>query len=296
MTEPDELYTLRAQYWLGHYAMAMEEAKAVVRRPMSPALKLEREEFLLRSQLGLGQYDRVIADAQAAGDSNPAIKALGLAAQFHTATTEEAKSAITDQLKVLSTSSGTPSTQLVAAQVFLEAGMTKEALQCVHLGSTMEHHALCLQVYLKIDRLDLAQKTLRQMKQADEDAVLTQLGGVYCNLSLGSTGAADALHGINAVFEQYGSSPMLFNLRACALIVKGSYAEAEQQLQDCLQEYPSNILPDTLINLIVCSQHQQKPTAPYLTQIKSAFPLHPFCQGVDRVQAAFAREVGKYKV
>lgn len=71
MTEPDELYTLRAQYWLGHYAMAMEEAKAVVRRPMSPALKLEREEFLLRSQLGLGQYDRVIADAQAAGDSNP---------------------------------------------------------------------------------------------------------------------------------------------------------------------------------------------------------------------------------
>ena len=67
--EPDELYTLRAQYWLGHYALAMEEAKAVVRRPMSPQLKLEREELLLRAQLGLGEYDKVIAAAQAVSDS-----------------------------------------------------------------------------------------------------------------------------------------------------------------------------------------------------------------------------------
>ena len=71
MTEPDELYTLRAQYWLGHYALAIEEAKAVVRRPMSPQLKLEREEFLARAQLALGQYDRVIADTQAAGSDHP---------------------------------------------------------------------------------------------------------------------------------------------------------------------------------------------------------------------------------
>ena len=71
MTEPDELYTLRAQYWLGHYALAIEEAKSVVRRPMSPQLKLEREEFLLRAQLALGQYDRVVADAKAAGPDRP---------------------------------------------------------------------------------------------------------------------------------------------------------------------------------------------------------------------------------
>jgi len=63
MTEPDELYTLRAQYWLGHYGLAMEEARSVARRPMSPELKLEREELLLRSQLALGEYDKVIAAA-----------------------------------------------------------------------------------------------------------------------------------------------------------------------------------------------------------------------------------------
>jgi Coatomer epsilon subunit len=54
-TEPDELYTLRAQYALGHYLLALEEAKTIARRPMSLELKAEREEFVQRCQLGLGQ-------------------------------------------------------------------------------------------------------------------------------------------------------------------------------------------------------------------------------------------------
>jgi Coatomer epsilon subunit len=54
-TEPDELYTLRAQYALGHYHLALEEAKTIARRPMSSELKAEREEFVQRCQLGLGQ-------------------------------------------------------------------------------------------------------------------------------------------------------------------------------------------------------------------------------------------------
>jgi len=66
MTEPDELYTLRAQYWLGHYQLAVEEARSVARRPMSPALKAEREEFLARAHIALGQYDKVAGSASAA--------------------------------------------------------------------------------------------------------------------------------------------------------------------------------------------------------------------------------------
>ena len=62
--EPDDLYTLRAQYWLGHYIMAADEAKNIMRRPMSPELKIEREEFMLRSQLALGQHNKVIQAAQ----------------------------------------------------------------------------------------------------------------------------------------------------------------------------------------------------------------------------------------
>ena len=221
---------------------------------------------------------------------------MGLAAQYHSAATAEAKEAVVDQLKVMAGSSSVPGVQLAAAQVFLEAGLNKDALQCVHGAATMEHIALILQVYLRIDRLDLAQQQLRQLKSADEDAVLTQLGSIYCNLATGSSGAADALHSVNTLLEQYGASPLLSNLSACALMLQGSYAEAEGRLQECLQEFPDNIVPDTLINMVVCSQHQQKPTQPWVAQMKTAYPLHSFCAGVERVQAAFDREVGKYKV
>lgn len=61
--EPDELYTLRAQYWLGHYKLCLEETKAVARRPMSAELKVEREEFALRSLLALKQHDKVISES-----------------------------------------------------------------------------------------------------------------------------------------------------------------------------------------------------------------------------------------
>ena len=67
MTEPDELYTLRAQFWLGHYQMALDEAKSIARRPMSNALKQEREEFQMRSQLALTKYEAVMANTSTPG-------------------------------------------------------------------------------------------------------------------------------------------------------------------------------------------------------------------------------------
>ena len=67
MTEPDELYTLRAQYWLGHYAMAIDEAKQVVRRPMPPALKLEREDCP-SAEFGLVETDDLATDQKGVTD------------------------------------------------------------------------------------------------------------------------------------------------------------------------------------------------------------------------------------
>merc|ERR1719221_1658440 len=134
---------------------------------MSLALKLEREEFLYRSQLGLKDYDKVIAGT--AGSDSPALQALGLSARYSApGTSEEDKATIVEQLKSFIGEPG----QLYAAHVFLDAGLTKEALQCVHIGMNMEQIALSLQIYLKIDRLDLAKQQLNLLKQADEDAVL----------------------------------------------------------------------------------------------------------------------------
>ena len=61
-----------------------------------------------------------------------------------------------------------------------------EALQCVHMGLTMEHLAMCVQIYIKIDRLDLARESLNLLKQADEDSILAQLMSAYMPLGGGA--------------------------------------------------------------------------------------------------------------
>mmetsp|Transcript_22390 Transcript_22390/g.28253 ORF Transcript_22390/g.28253 Transcript_22390/m.28253 type:complete len:305 (-) Transcript_22390:180-1094(-) len=301
--DPDELYTLRAQYWLGHYGLSIDEAKSTARRPMTPQLKVEREEFYLRALLELKQYDDVIREAQS-GDKGPGIRALCFRAKYDSpATPEASKESILSELQLLvsdaSTSSATA--QLVAAQTFLSHGeMTKEALSCVHLGTTMEHLALTVQIYIRMDRIDLAKKTLASMKQADEEAVLTQLCSVYINLAVGRSEVQDAIHTLGSLTEQYGNSPMLLNLNASAYIIAGRYSEAETCLTEAIsEEEGTGSSSDTLINLVVCYQQLGKgmdAIGPVLEQLKRGFASHPFVQGLARVEGAFERESIKYKV
>lgn len=227
-----------------------------------------------------------------------ALQALALKAQFEMAIGNEAsQSTIVDQLKTLAASNPTPSIQLTTSQVLLAAGQTKEALQQVHLGATMEHIAQTLQIFLKLDRLDLAKQQFNLLRQADEDAVLTQLGNVYVNLATGSKGAPDALHALNSMTEQYGASPLLLNLMAVGFMQLGDYASAQGKLEECIRDFSEvAVIPDTLINLIVCNVQQSKPADELVAQMKDQFPTHAFCANLERVVGAFDREAVKYKV
>jgi len=298
--DPDELYTLRSQYWLGQYSLCIDEGKSIARRPMSADLKAEREEFVLRAQLALGQYDRVINEAESP-NSSVAIRALGLHAKYlATANDVDARQSVIETIQGFLNdpdASNSSSLQLTACNIFLTHGeMMKEALQCVHLGMTMEHLAVCLQIYIKIDRLDLAENNLMLMKQADEDSTLAQLCKAYLSIAHGSSRADDAIYALSHLSEQYGPSPMLLNCMAVANIVAKRYDAAEINLNDALQEEPGNA--DALVNLLVCSHHTGKKAqiGNILQKLQVNHPDHPFVLGLGRVEGAFDREAVKYSV
>mmetsp|Transcript_22056 Transcript_22056/g.25098 ORF Transcript_22056/g.25098 Transcript_22056/m.25098 type:complete len:179 (+) Transcript_22056:298-834(+) len=176
--------------------------------------------------------------------------------------------------------------------------MTKEALSCVHQGTSMEHLAITIQIYLRMDRIDLAKQTLSTMKRADEESILTQLCSVYISLATGKSQAQEAVHTLGSLKEQYGASPMLLNLNAVAFMVGGRYENAEKCLMDAVTEGGGES-SDTLINLIVCYQHLDKgldEIGPLLERMKIGYPFHPFVQGLARVEGAFEREAVKYRV
>merc|ERR1719384_1106178 len=134
------------------------------------------------------------------------------------------------------------------------------------------------------------------MKQADEEAVLTQLASVYIHIYSGKSEALDAVHLMSSLTEQYGASTMLLNLMAVAQMTAGQYAEAESTLNEAVTEGED---VDTLVNIIVCYQQQGKTMsviAPVIEKVKTVCPSHPFVQGLNRVEAAFERESLKYKV
>jgi coatomer subunit epsilon len=224
-----------------------------------------------------------------------ALQALSLLAQYEQCNSEEAQTSIVEKMKSVVASDGSPSTQLFAAQLFCSHGLVKDALQQVHLGVTMEHMSLKLQLFLKLDRLDLAVEQYHLLRQADEDAVLTAIGGVHVALATGASASDTAIHTLSMLSEQYGPSVLLMNLMAASYIVSSKMEAAEGVLTDCRRDFPT-LNADTLINLIVCTQHQGKDVGPLIAELQQAFPTHPFSMGLERVIGAFERESIKYKV
>lgn len=60
MSEPDDLFTLRNHFWLGSYQQAIAEASGLGR--LSDTLRMERDEFIYRSYIALGQHSIVLGE------------------------------------------------------------------------------------------------------------------------------------------------------------------------------------------------------------------------------------------
>lgn len=232
------------------------------------------------------------------------LQALGLKAQYESlANNELGQEQIVDQMKtLLGANPSDACVQLTASHMLFKAGQTKEAMSAIASSSgpsLMEHSLMKLQILLKIDRVDLAKQTLeRELNKFDDESILAQLGSVYVCLASGSSRANDAVHALHSLSEQYGPSPMLLNLLACAYMQNNDFAQAGQKLQECLRDHSELVLPDTLINLIACSVQTQNAAEAetYLQQLRQQYPQHSFLAGYDRVNQAFDREAIKYQV
>ena len=290
--EPDDLYTTRTCFYLGHYGLALEDAERVKFKVRNtPHLQTEREELICRSHLAQN------LSVNASG-SSPAIQMLLLLEN----SSHKSKDDVILEAQTLLHSpqaADSSSTQLYAAQLFMKYGMTREALKCVHLGTTMEHLAACVHIYIKLDRLDLADEHLQLMRQADEDATLTQLcHAVYC-LACGSSRAEEALYAYQTLSEQYGPSPMLLNGMAVANLVMGEFVAAEGMVEEAIQaasEGGKKEQADALVNAVAIYQNLNKEdkVQESIDALKMGHADHPYVQNLLTVEAALQRVCAQY--
>jgi len=289
MGEPDELYNLRNNYWIGNYQKAITEGSGLQR--LSEEKKIECKEFVYRSYIALGQCGVVLDEVKDTPETPVSLKAVKLLARYLTLPAEKEEIVSTMEGWLAGVTEGNTATlQLVAAMIFLHEDNTKEALRCVHLGVTMEHLALTVQIFLKMDRPDLAQKTVKTMQQGDEDATLTQIALAWTHLAAGGGKLQEAAYVFDELADKFEATVMLRNGAAVAYIHMGKYEDAERCLLEAITKGQND--PDTLVNLICCYQHMNKPpdlVNRYIAQLKAVAPRHPFVAQLATVESAFSR-------
>jgi len=289
MTDADDLFSLRNHFWLGNFQLAINEAGILNR--LSDELKVERDCFVYRSYVGLGQYNLVIDEVSEDASTPTPLLAVKLLATYMS--NPENREHVIFQLKEWQNDPGhgnNTTLQLVAASIYNEEEQFKEALQAIRHGTTLEMLAMTVQIYLRMNRPDLAEKQVKAMQQMDDDSSLTQLACAWVNLSQGGSKFQEAAYLFQELGEKFGASVTLLNGQAVALMHMKNFGEAERLLVEAAGKNSSDA--NTLINMIVCAQHQNKSAAVinrYSSQLKREHPNHPMVKGLSVVEGAFDR-------
>lgn len=285
----DELFTLRNHFWMGNYQLAINEASTMNR--LNDALQIERDTYVYRSYVALGQYDVVLDEVKDESNTPTGLLAVKLLAKY--LSQEGEREGVLQTIKEWQTDpqhGNNTTLQIVASLVYGNEGDFKSALGAVRNGTTLEMQAQTVQLLLRLDRPDLALKLTSKMNDADEEASLAQLSTAWVNLSQGGAKFQDAAYLFQELGEKFGASALLLNGQAVANMHQNNFEEAERLLIEAQGKNAND--PDTITNQIVCAQHLNK--APevvnrYISQLKRDFPNHPWVAALKTQEGAFER-------
>ncbi|XP_058790706.1 coatomer subunit epsilon [Phymastichus coffea] len=288
----DELFDVKNNFYIGNYQQCINEAQKV--KVSSPDLEVERDVFFYRAYIAQRKF-RIVLD-EIKDNAPPEILPLKLLAEYFAYPDKRGKILSEIDKSVADVTPKTHNFKIIAATIYFHENNVDNALRVLHESENIECSALSVQIYLKMDRLDLATKEVKLMQERDDDATLTQLALAWVNLATGKEKYQEAFYIFQEMIEKYSATTMLLNGKATSLILQQKYEEAEAVLQDSLEKDSNN--PDTLINMIVLAQHMGKPEEVanrYLTQLKDSHMEHPFVKEYLQKEIEFDRLTAEFE-
>eukprot|EP00842_Homolaphlyctis_polyrhiza_P005976 jgi/Hompol1/637/HPOL_004250-RA len=187
---------------------------------------------------------------------------------------------------------------VVLATVFYHEGRLDDALRLVTMAPKhLECLALTVQIYLKLDRLDLAKKEVKSFKSWADDATLAQLIESWVNIV---SGGPEKYQEAFYIFEELANSTStatskLLTSKAVALIQARKFEAADALLLEALNKNPND--PDTIANMVVTATALHKPASivnQYLSQLRDLAPGHPLAQDLALKESLFDRSAGLF--
>mmetsp|Transcript_22423 Transcript_22423/g.52971 ORF Transcript_22423/g.52971 Transcript_22423/m.52971 type:complete len:297 (+) Transcript_22423:151-1041(+) len=291
----DDLFSIKNEFYLGNYQGAINEAQSSDLELSSPNDERDRDVIVYRSYIALGEFD--VVQSEIGEDAQTALQAVKLLATYLSG--EDNKEIAMVTLKEWLSDPQTqnnPTLQLVAGIIYIDRSDLEEAAKVLHAGTTLEMVSLQVQVYLRMARVDIAEKSLALMSRMEDDATLTQLTTAWVNLALGGEKVQEAFYIFQELADKYNETPLLLNGMAVAQMHMQKFDEAEKYLLKALQKSSSDT--QTLQNLVVCSQHTRKAPEVVNRYLSSLTRAAPSCSLVSRraqMEKEFDAAVGSFK-
>lgn len=283
----DPLFEIRNAFFIGNFQYCINEAQKS--KFNDPAHQLEKDIYMYRSYIAQRKFGVVKYEIKS---SSPAeLQCILMLATYMSGTENEMNEVVAVVKKqIASLHPDNKVLPLIAGLIFYLEQDYDAVLRLLHKSDHMESCALAIQTFLAINRVDLAQKELNTMKEMDEDGTLTQLAQAWVNLARNAEKIQEAYYIFQELSDKYTSTPMLLNGQSAALIALGKYEEAKPLLQEALDKDPN--CPETLINMVLLSQHLGKNTEVsirYLNQLKDSHANHPFIRDFKSKEQEFDR-------
>jgi len=189
--------------------------------------------------------------------------------------------------------------RVLGGTAFARAGEIEEALETLGVDTEdLEAVAIIVQIYLSINRPDLAKKQFERSKRWAEDDLLLQLIESNIGIATGKDGYANTS---SFYTEQLGNpsltSPHILTARGVTRILRNEVQDAKSDLDESLEKQKGDA--ETLAALVVAGglgAMKSSETEELWTRLRTEHPNYPLVVDVAKKDALFDECVARYEV
>ncbi|KAF9530417.1 coatomer complex protein [Crepidotus variabilis] len=265
--------------------------------------------YKARSSIALNEAKSALSIIPS-GSENVALKAVASLARYVGATDETKAEAALEELRDLSveiegeedvegSDQDMDLARLLAGTAFARAGEIEEAIETIGTETEdLESVGLLVQIYLSINRPDLAKKQFERSKRWAEDDLLLQ--SIESTIGL-VTGKDNYANSVSYFTEQLGnpslSSPYLLTARGITRILRGEIQEAKSDLDESLEQQPEHAETEAAYLVAAGLGTSFKHESDELwRKFASKYPKHPLAQDIAEKSTAFDEFISSYVV
>lgn len=300
--ESDSAFHARQLFIQGSYSACISTVESIG-SGVSSSLQL----YAARSHIALAQFDRAYALVRSIGEDESAAQAVRILADSVKAAGSDGGAAADEAfelLEALGEDADGPTRAIAGTILAAQEDYRQQAIETLAAGSKQEDQecvALLVQLYLSLDRLDLAKQTYASAKVWAEDSLLIQLCEAWIGLKQGGeedTSYQSAFYCYDEISQgPSANNPTVLNGKAVSQAALHRWPEAEAPLTEAAGIDSNHAA--TLANSAAIALLSGKPAGTseqYLSTLRSVAPNFPLLEDLAAKEALFDEAAAKFSV